>query len=235
MHTLPWHVPVPHSEAALDQLDVLESLVPHHLQVVDGHLRARAHGTRRRARRQLDTGRPPDRRRARVGRPPSAPADRGAQIDATSRRAASHVVDVPLDVKPMTRPRARSASPSIRLNSSRSTVRDDTEVDACSTKLFGSLRGEDAAQHVALAHRMELGRAGGQHDVVGVHVQHLAVRQPHDHDRARIDADDIVAQFAGENGDRRDPRSAPLRPPLSRVPAPITTRSACCRRNEVAE
>jgi hypothetical protein len=35
---------------------------------------------------------------------------------------------------------------------------------------------------------------------VGVHVQHFAVGLADDHDRARIDTDDVVSQFAGEHG-----------------------------------
>ena len=41
----------------LDQLDVLEALVPHHLQIVDGHLRTRAYDARGRAGRQLEVRR----------------------------------------------------------------------------------------------------------------------------------------------------------------------------------
>ena len=79
--------------------------------------------------------------------------------------------------------------------------RHDAEIDARSAKLVGRLRGVEAAQHVAVAHRMELRSTGGQDDVVCVYVQHLAVGESDDHHRARVHADDVVAQLAGEHRD----------------------------------
>ena len=81
---------------------------------------------------------------------------------------------------------------------------------------------------------MKFGSTGGHHDVVGVHVQHLAVGLADDHDRARVDTDDVVAQFAGEHGYVAALRLVRLPAAATpESPAPITTRSACWRRNVV--
>jgi hypothetical protein len=47
----------------------------------------------------------------------------------------------------------------------------------------------------------KFGGAGGEHYVVSVHVQHLAICGPDDHHRARIDAHDIVSKLARQHGD----------------------------------
>ncbi len=48
---------------------------------------------------------------------------------------------------------------------------------------------------------MELRSSGGQHDVVGMNVQHHAIGEPNDHDGTRIDTDDVVAVLAGKHRD----------------------------------
>ena len=58
-------------------------------------------------------------------------------------------------------------------------------------------RGEQPAEAVAGADGLQLGRAGGQHDLVGVGVHELdppvVVRHPHDERRAVVDGHDLLA------------------------------------------
>ena len=69
------------------------------------------------------------------------------------------------------------------------------------------------------------------HHIVGVHVQHLTVREPDDDHRARVDTDDVVAQLAGQHRDLAAVGTCGRgRGRCPDSPAPITTRSACWRR-----
>ena len=60
--------------------------------------------------------------------------------------------------------------------------------------------GDDAGQVVALADRLDLGRAGGDDDLAGVDVQHALGAARHD-GRPRVDGDDLVAILGVEEQD----------------------------------
>ncbi len=126
-----------------------------------------------------------------------ASRSRGAAcLDVTTTE--SHGVELPSMV---TTALTRSSMPSIRSQLFEIDGGNHPEVDACGHQLLGGPGGVDAAQHVAVAHWMQFRRAGGDHDVVGLHVQHVAVGEPDDHHWTRVDADHVVAQLGGQHRD----------------------------------
>jgi hypothetical protein len=74
------------------------------------------------------------------------------------------------------------------------------EIDARALQLQGRSLGEDAAQHVARADRMQFGCTGRDHDVVGMEVEHVVRSSDHD-ESARIHTDDVVASCTVEDRD----------------------------------
>ncbi len=66
------------------------------------------------------------------------------------------------------------------------------EIDAALDELSCRTGEDDAAQHVALAHRVDLGSTSGDHHLVCVHVEHV-LRSTHHDERSWIDTDDVVA------------------------------------------
>ena len=195
MHTLPWHVPVPHNAARFDQLDVLEPLVPHHLQIVDGDLRARADDAGRGARWQVELcrGRAHG-SHVRICNHACEQVARCCMLRGDHHRLARGGRAIDRDDRAHPVEGALEAAQLLEIDGG-----DDAEVDAGGYEPLCGAGRIDAPQHVAFADGMQLRRACRDDDVVCMYVKHVAVGETGDHNRTRIDADHIVTELAGEH------------------------------------
>ena len=185
---------------ALDEFDVLEATIPHTLQVFDVDLRAGAHGAAGRAGRQfVCSGSGTDDTYCRfVGHPGEQVAwrpQRRGDNRGTTRLAGAIGGD-------------DGSDPTIGAVETHEIGEVDfdriRQLDPGGAQLGSSALGENAAQHVAVADRVQIGRAGGDDHLVTVHV-HEAVAgctvETYDHQRAGVDTDDVVAGCAIEHHD----------------------------------
>ena len=206
----PWQVPRQAWLDALEELELLEAAVPGRLQVVDGHAHAAAHDPwrGRRRERRPHVAAPDHADRDLAGHPRQDVARR--QPEAEDQRAAwrgrlgaDPVVgrDDGADPTPIVALDADQAPGDGRARDARGRRADGHGVgerDAGRVQSLGGARGQEAVEVVARHRRLDLGGARSRRRLVGADVEHERGR-PHDERRARVDADDLVAELGVED------------------------------------